>query len=55
MCPYGELFRAHRKVFTAALGSSVVPHYDPIVGRHLHDLEGSLIQSPADFMQHIRQ
>lgn len=52
--PYGERWKAHRKIFHAHFQSSVVSVYWPIQLKEAHKLLRRLLHEPEELLEHLR-
>ena len=52
---YGTAWRHSRREFQAHLGPAELEEYRPLEQRAVHRLLRSLLSSPDDFVQHLKQ
>ena len=53
--PYGKEWRTHRRLFHAQFHSQTVKQWRPIETKATHKFLRRLLDTPGDFMHHIRQ
>lgn len=51
---YGDSWRKHRRMFVSKFGGSVVQKFYPILERSTALLLERLLESPEEFIDHIR-
>lgn len=52
--PYGETWRKHRRMFVSKFGPANVHVYNPIQERASGQLLEKLLNTPEDFLDHLR-
>jgi cytochrome P450 len=52
---YNQTWKDHRKVLRQEFSASAVQRYRPMLEKGARTLLGNLLQSPQDFMEHLRQ
>jgi cytochrome P450 len=55
LMPYGPRWRRHRRVFHDHFNPGVISKYHPTLHRETRALLRRLLETPEDFMRHIRQ
>ena len=54
MLPYGDLWRASRRMFTKHFNSSNRSINQPREIKYVRRFLGELLEEPTDFLQHVR-
>jgi len=55
LIPHGQWWWRHRRAFHEHFRLNVVKKYQPVQAREVHALLSRLLESPENFMHHIRQ